>query len=89
MLKNTILPLTTHWWFFNLPDSLTAFNRTEVRAFRSFLFTLEGVVFVKALAKNKELSDLTDGFLLFRASKTSSRMASRFVYRKVMSSKLI
>lgn len=53
--------------------------RAVVMAFRIFLFKEVGSVLEKALAKKDAVSDLTEGFLLFRASMTSSRIASILV----------
>lgn len=66
-----------------LPDSLIVLVNAVVIAFNIFLLTAVGTVFVKALAKNKDVSHLTEGFLLLRASITSSRIASNVVYKKM------
>lgn len=51
-------------------------------ALRSFLLIEVGCVFVKARATNKETSVFTVGFLLFKASRTSSNIASKLVCLK-------
>lgn len=62
-----------------LPDSLIVFVSAAVIAFSSFLFIEVGDVLVNALAKKRDVSVLTDGFLLLRASNMSSRIASKVV----------
>lgn len=56
-------------------------------AFNNFLFKLTGVHFVKQRAKNEAVSDLTDGFLLSNALKTSSWMVSNDVWNENNSTK--
>lgn len=69
----------------SLPDSLIVFVSAVVIAFNNFLFIEAGGVLVKALAKKRDVSVLTDGFLLFKASNTSSSMASKVVYKSCKS----
>lgn len=54
-------------------------------ALRSFLFSDVGRVLVKALERKEAVSDLTEGFLLFRASRTSSNMDSIVVWNGIRS----
>lgn len=61
------------------PDSFMFFIKFVVKAFKSFLLILAGEVLVNALARKKHVSDLTHGFLLFIASRISSRLASKVV----------
>lgn len=50
-----------------------------VMALSNFLFKAVGKVLVNDLAKNEAVSILTEGFLLFKASRTSSKIASKLV----------
>lgn len=65
-----------------IPGSLMFFIKAVVIAFSNFLFKAVGRVLVNDLAKKEAVSDLTEGFLLFKASITSSTMASKVVYKK-------
>lgn len=67
-----------------VPGSLIFLIKAVVMAFSSFLFNAVGTVLVKDLAKKEAVSDLTEGFLLFKASITSSRIASKVVYKQIL-----